>query len=142
MRARLLAPLLLVPLAVAAAAMARPSTTPTSTRATVDVKLREWKITPSQRRARAGKITFVAHNTGKLEHELVVIRSNRPADHLPLEGRDASEMGSRGEIDGVMPGNTGRLTLDLRPGKYVLICNRSDHDGHYEHGMFAAFTVS
>jgi uncharacterized cupredoxin-like copper-binding protein len=138
----MLAPLLLVPLAVAAAAMARPSTTPRSTAMTVDVNLREWKITPSQSHARAGDVTFVAHNAGKLEHELVVIRSNRPANHLPLDGKEASETGSRGEIGGVMPGKTGRLTLDLRPGKYVLICNRSDHDGHYEHGMFAAFTVS
>jgi uncharacterized cupredoxin-like copper-binding protein len=121
--------------------MARPSA-PKVTATTVGVTLREWKITASQGRARAGTVTFIARNTGKLEHELVVIRSNRPANHLPLDGRDASETGSRGEIGGVSPGKTERLTLDLRPGKYVLICNRSDHDGHYEHGMFAAFTVS
>ena len=142
MKARLLAPLLLVPLAVAAGAMARETTTSRSTAVKVDVKLREWKVTPSQSRARAGKITFVAHNVGKLEHELVVIRTNRPANHLPLDGRDAAETGSQGEVDGVMPGKTARLTLNLRPGKYALICNRSDHQGHYEHGMFAAFTVS
>jgi uncharacterized cupredoxin-like copper-binding protein len=138
----LLAPLLLVPLAAVAAAMARPATTPNATGVTVKVTLREWEITPSQRHQRAGKVTFVAHNAGKLEHELVVIRSNRPANDLPRDGRDASETGSQGEIGGVMPGMTGRVTLDLRPGRYVLICNRSDHDGHYEHGMFAAFTVS
>jgi len=122
--------------------MARATTASSSTAITVDVKLREWKITPSQSRAHAGKITFAAHNAGKLEHELVVIRTNRAANHLPLEGRDANETGSQGEVEGVTPGKTGRLTLNLRPGKYVLICNRSDHQGHYEHGMFAAFTVS
>jgi uncharacterized cupredoxin-like copper-binding protein len=122
--------------------MARASTTSTTTAATVNVKLREWKITPSKTSEPAGRVTFVAHNYGKLEHELVVIRSNHPANALPREGRDASETGSQGEIGGVMPGRTGRVTLDLRPGRYVLICNRSDHEGHYEHGMFAAFTVS
>ena len=142
MRARLLAPLLLIGLAVAAGVTARETAASRSAATTVNVKVKEWKITPSQTHERAGKVTFVVHNTGKLEHELVVIRTNRPADDLPLEGRDANETGSRGEIGGVAPGKIGRLTLDLRPGKYVLICNRSDHHGHYQNGMFAALTVS
>jgi uncharacterized cupredoxin-like copper-binding protein len=141
-RARLLVPLLLVPLTVAVGAMARASTTSSATVTAVNVELREWKITPSTTHARAGTVTFVARNKGRLEHELVVIRSNRPASGLPLEGGGANEAGSRGEIDGVPPGKTAHLTLDLRPGRYVLICNRSDHRGHYVHGMFAAFTVS
>src|SRR5262249_3387412 len=107
----------------------------------VDVRLSEWRIRPSLARAPSGWVTFIARNTGRLEHELVVIRTNRPPDALPLEENEASEAGSRGEVDGVRPGRSGRVTLALKPGRYVLICNRSDHGGHYRRGMFAAFTV-
>ena len=34
-----------------------------------------------------------------------------------------------------------RLSLTLRAGRYVLICDRRDHGSHYRQGMFAAFTV-
>ena len=108
----------------------------------VSVRLTEWRIRPSVDHVCAGRVTFSARNSGKLEHELVVIRTNRlPAD-LPLEKNDeAGEVGGQGEVEGLKPARTGRITLARKPGRYVLLCNESDHGGHYEHGMFAALTV-
>jgi uncharacterized cupredoxin-like copper-binding protein len=34
------------------------------------------------------------------------------------------------------------LTVNLVPGKYVLICNIPDDGGHYSQGMNVDFTVS
>ena len=90
---------------------------------------------------RAGKVTFVVSNIGKFKHELVILRTSRPADALATKGRKATEAGSRGEVEEFRPPLARRLTLTLRPGRYVLICNLTDHGGHYEHGMFASFTV-
>jgi len=133
---------LVVSLAACGGTHAKVGAPPKATRAQVDVRLREWRISPALDRVPAGRVTFVVHNDGRLEHELVVIRTDRSPSALPVDNGEASESGSRGEIDGVPPGRTGRVTLTLAPGRYALICNRSDHGGHYEEGMFAALRVT
>lgn len=104
----------------------------------VAVNLFEFKLVPSTKRVRAGQVTFVARNTGKLEHELVVLRTSRPAGKLPLKGGEAAETGAVGEISEFKPGVTKKLTLTLKPGHYALICNLS---GHYKAGQFADLAV-
>jgi uncharacterized cupredoxin-like copper-binding protein len=106
--------------------------------ATIRAKLVEWKMTLLPAQVAAGKVTFVVRNTGFQKHELVVIRTNRAPNALPVKGYEASEVGSQGEIEDILPGQTKQLTLTLRIGKYVAICNLAKH---YKRGQHAGFTV-
>ena len=87
----------------------------------------------------ASKVTFVVRNTGKLLHEFVVLRTAKPAGLLAARNApEAPEAGAVGEIGGVKPGATKRVTLSLAKGHYSLICNLP---GHYSQGQFADFYV-
>jgi uncharacterized cupredoxin-like copper-binding protein len=103
----------------------------------VQTRLTDFKITPSASDVPAGKVTFVATNAGKEEHEMVVVRTAKPAGSL-MKGKEASEAGAVDEIPEFDAGLTKRLSLDLKPGHYVLLCNVP---GHYKAGMFTDFTV-
>lgn len=105
----------------------------------VGIVLKEWKVLPSSASVAAGKVTFQVRNTGAIEHELVVLRSDRRPNALPVKSGAAVETGLRGEIAKVSPGQQRTLTLNLKPGKYVLICNLL---GHYKAGQYAALRVS
>lgn len=106
--------------------------------AKVTVMLVEFKLTPSTRTVRAGRVTFVAMNMGELHHELVVLKTPTPAAKLPMQGMVASETGKVGKIAALSPGQTRRITLNLKRGHYVLICNLP---GHYRAGQHADLTV-
>ncbi len=107
----------------------------------VDASLGEWSIATSAATGKAGAITFSAKNGGTTEHELVLIKTDTPADQLALKAGEVDEDAAGqvvGEIEDVAPGKTVAATFDLAPGKYVFICN---YAGHYQQGMHAAFTV-
>jgi uncharacterized cupredoxin-like copper-binding protein len=112
--------------------------TGTRAQATVKATLVEWNIKLSTKAVPAGKVTFVVKNAGFKEHEFVVIRTNRAPNALPIKGSRASEAGHQGEIQEFRPGLTKTLTLTLRAGKYVLICNVLRH---YQRGQRTGFTV-
>lgn len=92
----------------------------------------------------AGSVTFVATSMGRRTHELVVLPlGERKVD---AEGR-ISEQGALGEAskpcgagagDGLKPGTTGWVTLQLKPGRYELVCNEPHH---YARGMHAVLVV-
>ena len=105
--------------------------------ASVNVTLDEMTISLSQTHVAPGKVTFVARNTGSVEHEFVVLRRAGSATPHVTHYR-ASEKGWVGEIDGVKPGQTRQTTLTLAPGHYDVICN---FPGHYQLGMRATLTV-
>ena len=105
----------------------------------VAVQLKEFKVTPKPTTVKAGRVTFTVKNTGSLTHELVVLKTNVPAAKLPVGANSrVSERTSVGEAGDVQPGKTKKVTLALKPGKYVLVCNIA---GHYKAGQYAAFTV-
>ena len=129
----------LVALAAAAAYAVKASAVASrASNATVKVTMVEWKMTLSAPQATAGKVTFVVRNAGKKKHEFVVIRTNLAPNALLVTGGKASEKGSQGEIEEFGAGLTKKLTLTLKPGKYVLICNLLRH---YKRGQFAGFRV-
>jgi hypothetical protein len=99
----------------------------------VAVQVDEFSVFPGTQGAPRGKVRFVVTNIGKMEHEFVVLKTNKPAGNL-LKGKEADESGAVGEIDGVPPGEARTLTLTLKPGHYALICNLP---GHYMTGQFA-----
>jgi uncharacterized cupredoxin-like copper-binding protein len=119
----------------ATAALAVPAVSSAATN--VGVKLSDFKLTPSTKTARSGKVTFKVTNTAGEEHELVVIKTPTPAAKLPTKGGMASEKGSVGEAE-LGAHKSHNLTLNLKRGHYALICNMP---GHFGLGMRADFTV-
>lgn len=98
----------------------------------------------------AGAVSLRLTNIGSVDHEVVVLPV---AEGQRIGGRDVSadgrvdESDSLGEAsrtdgpgagDGIAPGTTGWVTLDLVPGRYELVCNLP---GHYAAGMDALLVV-
>ena len=104
----------------------------------VGVTLKEFALTPTVTIAHAGPVTFDARNLGKIKHELVVLRTDRPAAALPVANGQASEVGKIGEIEQFAPGRIEAASFPLAPGHYVLLCNVG---GHYQQGMHVGLTV-
>jgi uncharacterized cupredoxin-like copper-binding protein len=102
---------------------------------TVNVTLGEMYVRPSRTTISAGKVTFAAKNVGMLEHELMIERApiKMSSPGHPIE--DAA----MGMIDDMGHLGTGKMTLKLTPGTYVLFCNVS---GHYAAGQHTQFTVT
>jgi uncharacterized cupredoxin-like copper-binding protein len=105
-----------------------------STKVTMD----EFTLKASPKSVTAGKVTFSVKNAGSDRHELVVIKTTKAASKLPVSGGRASEKGKVGEADNIAGGKSKSLTLNLKKGHYVLICNLP---GHYAGGMRSDFTV-
>ena len=103
----------------------------------IKVSLTDFKITPSASTVSAGKVTFDATNAGKAVHEMVVVRTDKKPSQL-LNGNRASEAGSVGEISETKAGASKSVTLNLKPGHYLLLCNVP---GHFKAGMFKNFIV-
>jgi uncharacterized cupredoxin-like copper-binding protein len=95
-------------------------------------------VTPAS--VKAGPTTITFKNQGTMEHEVIVLKTDTPADKLKVgANHEVSEDASVGEDSETKPGKTKSTTIDLKPGKYVLACNI---ERHYEKGMFTAFTVT
>ena len=107
--------------------------------ATTKVTEKEWGVTPLPAKVKAGKVTFSVKNIGHLNHEFIVIRTSKLANRLPTRGAVAVvTTGQVGKIAQFKPGVTRTLTLTLKAGHYVLICNLP---GHYKAGQYTNFTV-
>ena len=127
-----------VALAAVAIGVGAAGVAPALSQGGVKVLLSEWKLAPSAQGVAAGKVTFQVKNTGKLVHEFVVMRTDSHHHLLKVKGGKAVEKAVQGEIPKVAPGQTRSLTLSLKPGRYVLICNLL---GHYKAGQYAALKV-
>ena len=118
----------------------------------LDIKLQDSSTDPSNGHMRIivnpgtlkpGRVTLQAENQSKtLVHELLVARDDG-AKTLPFDATHDRVIESRvrrlGEISDLAPGKTGKLTLKLNPGTYVLFCNQP---GHYKDGMVAKLVVA
>jgi hypothetical protein len=110
---------------------ATPTPDPGPADTTVRVELHEWSVAPGKKEVPAGVIQFIADNTGKETHELVILK-------------DGEELG---EIEGLAAGHVQALRIRLEPGKYELAClivetepNGTKED-HYKLGMHTPFDV-
>jgi len=110
---------------------------------TVQVQLQQYSVTADPTSAAAGDVDFVASNTGSVNHELVIIRTDLAPGALPVVGDEVDESGAGVQlIDEIEPfpaGTQETKSVNLTAGKYVLICNLP---GHYQAGMRTAFTVT
>ena len=91
-------------------------------------------------------------NTGTIEHEMIVLKTDTPFDQLPVADAgdppapvttgankvdEANNVAETGDPN-LKPGETRTFTATLAAGHYVLVCNLA---GHYQMGMRAPFTV-
>lgn len=93
---------------------------------------------------KAGRVTFRVTNVSKdMIHEMVVSPVPDSGKPLPydksLEKVDEDAAGHLGEVPELSPGQSGSLSLRLKPGKYILYCNVA---GHYALGMWTRITVT
>lgn len=101
-------------------------------------------ITIYRNSIKAGLVNFEVKNNGeKTIHEMLVLPikdTSTPLPYLKDENRlDEKKTNSLGEVSELDPGKSGTLTLTLKPGKYLLVCNVP---GHYAAGMWTLLTVT
>ena len=92
---------------------------------------------------KAGEVTFNVKNDSKdTVHEMIVMflaEPGKPLPYLEAENRvDEDKARDKGEVSELDPGKSGALTVEMKAGKYLLICNVP---GHYGAGMWTEFTV-
>ncbi|EOV1171820.1 sulfocyanin-like copper-binding protein [Vibrio fluvialis] len=90
-----------------------------------------------------GSVSFEVINSSKtMVHEMLVVKVNHFHESLPYQANEARVIEDKvqdfGEVSELEPGRSGSLTVNLKPGKYLLLCNIP---GHYEMGMFTPFIV-
>jgi uncharacterized cupredoxin-like copper-binding protein len=134
------------------AATTRTATTSASGGNTVNVSLQEWSINPDVSSVNAGPVTFNVKNKGpKQQHEFVILKTDLSSAALPKTAdgsvdEEGDGITSPGEIADLAVGEEKSTTIDLTPGKYLLVCNLVDQQGsvtdlHFANGMVTAFTV-
>jgi uncharacterized cupredoxin-like copper-binding protein len=135
---RLLVVLASVTIALAACGGAQQEGAPAGSQLVVEMT--DYKVTVSVPSVKAGSTRIGVRNLASQVHSFEVIKTDLPHDKLPIDGASAKarEDGKVGGIETIAPGRSASVTLDLQPGKYVLICNVA---GHYQLGMHASFTV-
>jgi uncharacterized cupredoxin-like copper-binding protein len=106
----------------------------------IKADLSEWKIdTPTH--LKAGVYTYDISNTGAMEHEMLVMKTDLAPSALPLKNGDIDEEALPPISDGenIAPGKSQTRTIDLsKPGTYLFVCNIP---GHFKAGMYTYVTV-
>ena len=93
---------------------------------------------------KAGTVTFVVKNVSKtIIHEMILSPLADGVVELPYlkdENRvDEEKAEHLGEVSELDPGKSGSLTVDLKPGKYIIYCNIP---AHFVDGMWTEITVT
>ena len=104
---------------------------------TLTALVSEWSVVPSDGVVSAGAIRIRVRNVGLEPHELVLVRTGRFADALPIAD-DRARVRPIGPTLAVAPGQTASALFPVRPGSYVLLDNLP---WHYWHGAWAAFAA-
>ncbi len=106
--------------------------------------IKSMAIKTDKRSVKAGRVTFEVSNDSKdLVHEMIVVSAADPKLQLPYDPKDSrvieSEIKDLGEASDLKPGERKTLSLTLKPGEYILICNQPSH---YRAGMKTSLTVT
>jgi uncharacterized cupredoxin-like copper-binding protein len=104
----------------------------------------DYKLVVDRDSVAAGRLRVTVTNTGAVEHELVAFRTDLDETQLPLADGRVDEEGSGithidPEAEGVKPGKSKTVEMNLTAGRYVFICNLP---GHYQLGMHAVVTAA
>jgi len=93
----------------------------------------------------AGQHGIALTNNVKEGHELLLFRTDLPANALPVDANGDVDVESPllhiavDSGDGLEPGGAQSLAVKLEPGHYVAVCNLP---GHYRLGMKLDLTVN
>ena len=110
----------------------------------VDVTMSDFAIHASRTDVPAGRVVLRVTNDGPSTHEINVDRSPYAAGGIPRQrdgitaNEDAHGLHRIDSIEQVDLHQTSDLTVNLRPGRYVLWCNL---EGHYLGGMHRVIHV-
>jgi len=108
-----------------------------------DMKMAPMGIKIDKKTVPHGKVTFKVVNVSKgVVHEMLVAPvkvENAVLPYVDKDNRvDEEAAGDLGEVSELNPKKSGALTLDLKPGLYILYCNVP---GHYGDGMWTTIKV-
>ena len=116
---------------------------------TVRGTLDEWSLGTDRTTVRAGEVTFDTRNTGAVDHELLVVRTELDADAIGdprfagvyVVGRPHDHFAEAAGLRSrhITPGRGRRDVAELAAGDYVLLCGLP---GHYRRGQFGALRVT
>jgi uncharacterized cupredoxin-like copper-binding protein len=111
--------------------------------ATDDPSMAGMQLTIDQDTVPAGPITFAVTNRSKsVTHELLLVKLSSQDTKLPYDEKDSKVVEGKltkvVDSDDIKPGVKKMITVVMKPGDYLLICNQA---GHYLAGMRATLTV-
>lgn len=120
--------------------------TPTASDTAISVDLKEFQITSSTESIPPGVKTLAISNSGTIQHELLVFRSDLDPSAYPLDpatgdiNEDGAGITKISDGDNLDPGGAQTRALDLsQPGTYTFVCNLP---GHFRQGMVKTLTVA
>jgi iron uptake system component EfeO len=90
---------------------------------TINVQAAEYKFDPPAISVAAGSVTFHVTNAGNEEHEFEIFKGETVVD----------------EVEGLVPGVSRDLTVQLEAGDYTFVCKLNNHDVA---GMKGTLTVT
>src|SRR5438552_1232491 len=104
----------------------------------------------SQSFAPAGPVSFLITNDGTVDHEMVVLKTDKPRSEERRVGKegepsrlneDAKGITNVGETGdpAMKPGTSKMLKIDMADGHYAIVCNLN---GHYASGMHQVFLLT
>ncbi len=117
------------------------------------VEYGEGRLALDAERVRAGRLALEERNGGRGAHDLVVLRTDRPAHALPTGLSGVATRGAGRAVLGELghgahghgdrhahlaASGTRRRSVVLAPGRYVLLCPLP---GHYQAGQHASLLV-
>jgi plastocyanin len=92
---------------------------------TIPMSLDEFRVDPSRVFTPTGRVRIVAHNVGRLTHNVAILDDDRSPDAVPTEfGRSRT----------AHPGETVVARAMLRPGRYRIVCTLANHDNLGQYG--------
>ncbi len=92
----------------------------------------------------AGEVTFsVINESGEFYHSMVISKIEDQSKELPYLADkmmvDEEAAGRTAVVKELRPHDSGSVTVDMKPGTYILYCNIA---GHYAMGMWTIVTVT
>jgi plastocyanin len=102
------------------------------------LKATEFAFGASEIDAKPGKLAITLENVGSMPHELVLLKTDAAPGSLPGMGGRVAEAGSVGTLSPTQPSRSRTKTFDLKPGRYIFLCNIV---GHYASGMRGQLVV-
>lgn len=101
----------------------------------IELQFGDFWLKPTRARVPAGRTTFVVRNGSGVYHDLMIERAP-----IEFEGPNRPvEMAAEAGVEGLAPGATGKMVVNLRPGRYELFCSVPSH---YSGGLHTELTVT